>query len=236
MSERPIPSEAPPLAQLPSVPKLEDAERPLSERLVEAALEILAREGLAALTLRRVARQAGVSHAAPARHFRSLADLLASVAARGFELLSSAIVSADEVLPSAATAAERLDAAGRAYCACAVEHPALFSLMFRNADLDLSNEEFVASSATAFDHLVTRVRAAQEEGWQPQREARELAGACWSVIHGLATLWAHGSLQRALPGASLEELMQTTFGVWMNRPSGPSVSGSGPAPWNGDDR
>lgn len=191
----------------------------LDSRLVEAALEILAEEGLPALTLRRVARQAGVSHAAPARHFRSHADLLAEVAAHGFDLLSAAIRAADEALPGEARAADRLRAAGRAYCDCAVSNPALFSLMFRDADLDLSNEHFATASVEAFDQLLSRVRAAQHEGWQSHRDPRELAGSAWCTIHGLATLWAHGSFQRAIPSVSLEDQMSTTFDVWLNEPN-----------------
>ena len=64
---------------------------PLDERLVEVALELIDREGLEKVTLRRIARRAAVSHSAPLRHFASLADLLAVVAARGFAQLSEAI-------------------------------------------------------------------------------------------------------------------------------------------------
>lgn len=188
----------------------------LAPRLVASALEILAAEGLSGLSLRQVARRAGVSHAAPARHFRSLADLLAEVAAEGFEMLSAAIVEADAALPPGASAAERLKRAGHAYCRCATENPALFSLMFRDADLDHSNPRYARSSAAAFDHLLEHVRAAQDEGWQSGRETRELAGAAWAVIHGLATLWAQGAMSRAVPSVSLDEQVRTTFEVWMN--------------------
>ena len=188
----------------------------LAPRLVASALEILADEGLGGLSLRKVARRAGVSHAAPARHYRSLADLLAEVAAEGFEMLSAAIVEANADLPSDASAAERLKRAGHAYCRCATGNPALFSLMFRDAELDLSNPRYARSSAAAFEHLLVHVRAAQDEGWQAGRETRELAGAAWAVIHGLATLWALGAMSRAISGVSLDEQVRTTFEVWMN--------------------
>jgi AcrR family transcriptional regulator len=71
----------------------------LRDRLVEAALGILSEEGIEALTLRSVARRAGVSHGAPARHFRSLADLRAEVAAVGFRLLSEAVEKSSSLAP-----------------------------------------------------------------------------------------------------------------------------------------
>ena len=114
------------------------SDSPLAERLVEVALELLAEEGLEALSLRSIARRAGVSHGAPARHFRSLADLLAEVAARGFALLAEAMARSDAELPANVGSARRLTVASRAYLDCALANPALFALMFRPGVLDVS--------------------------------------------------------------------------------------------------
>lgn len=201
--------DAPPPAPS-ALPEL-DPEAPLSERLVQAALRLLAEEGIEALTLRTLARRAGVSHGAPARHFRSLKDLRAEVAAHGFRLLSEAIEKCGAPLPPDAAPRERLRAAARAYVACALANPGLFALMFRTGDLDPSNASFARDSSAAFERLLDHVRAAQAAGWHPDRDARLLAGSLWASVHGLATLWAQGAFQGPVPHASLEDAIATTL-------------------------
>jgi len=184
---------------------------PLDERLVQVALELLAEEGLEALTLRSIARRAGVSHGAPARHFKSLADLLAEVAARGYGLLSEAMVQSDADLPFGASPEERMAVASRAYVDCALANPALFALMFRVDELDVSNASFVRDSRSAFDGLLHHVRMAQAEGWHADSETRRLAGSIWATVHGLATLWARGAYQGPIPDVSLDDALTTTL-------------------------
>lgn len=184
---------------------------PLGERLVQVALRLLAEEGIEALTLRSLARRAGVSHGAPARHFRSLSDLRAEVAAHGFRLLSEAIEKCAAPLPPDATPLERLQAAARAYVDCALANPGLFALMFRAGDLDPTNEAFARDSHAAFERLLEHVRAAQASGWHADRDSRLLAGSLWASVHGLSTLWAQGGFQGAIPHASLEDALTTTL-------------------------
>jgi AcrR family transcriptional regulator len=190
---------------------IENSEPPLGDRLVQVALELLAEEGIEALTLRSVARRAGVSHGAPARHFRSLSDLRAEVAATGFRLLSEAIEKVDAAsLPSCGPML-RLAAAGRAYVECALANPGLFSLMFRKGDLDPDNESLRRDSSAAFERLLDAVGLAQAEGWQAARDSRLLAGSVWAAVHGLATLWAGGAYQGAIPHASLDDALEITL-------------------------
>jgi AcrR family transcriptional regulator len=182
-------------------PALRGPVLPLDERLVEVTLELLAEEGLEGLSLRNVARRAGVSHAAPARHFRSLADLLAEVAARGFALLSEAMLRSDAQLPPRAD---------------------VVTLMFRTEDLDVGNASFARDSRAAFDGLLHHVRACQASGWQAERDTRLLAGSMWAAVHGLATLWSQGAYQAPIPGASLEDALTTTLElVALDRQGGP---------------
>lgn len=183
----------------------------LRERLVRVTLAMLAEQGLGELSLRRIARRAGVSHGAPARHFRSLADLLAEVASRGFALLSGALRDCDARLPAETTPRRRLAAAARAYVDCAVANPALFALMFRPESLDLENASFARESQAAFEALLERVRSAQQAGWHAQLDTRRLAGSMWAAVHGLATLWAQGAYQGPVPGASLDDALATTL-------------------------
>ncbi len=183
----------------------------LRDRLIEAALEILAQDGIEALTLRSVARRAGVSHGAPARHFRSLSDLRAEVAAVGYRLLSEAVEKSNAQLEPDGASSDRLAAAGRAYIDSALAHPGLFALMFRAGDLDTQNASYARDSDAAFKGLLEHVHVAQSTGWKPADDPRLVAGALWSSVHGLATLWIQGAYQNANPDASLEEAIAATL-------------------------
>lgn len=176
----------------------------LADRLVETAEEILASDGLEALTLREIARRAGVTHGAPQRHYPSLAALLSEVAARGFRTLFAAVEAAEGALPPGAGARARLIAAARAYVRCAVARPGVFALMFRPELLDVAAPGFARDSQAAFDQLVRAVRAAQDGGWRTEQPTRRLAGALWAAVHGLASLWSQGAYQGVVRATSLD--------------------------------
>jgi AcrR family transcriptional regulator len=182
---------------------------PLDERLVQQALRLVEREGPEGVSLREIARRTGVSHGAPLRHFDGLADLLSEVAARGFRMLSEAVEKSGASLAPGAGALERLAAAARAYVKTAVEHPGLFALMFRPGELDFENEALERESRGSFLRLVEIVRAAQDAGWQPERDTLLLAGAVWSSLHGLAALWSQAAFRGPIPGASLDDALDT---------------------------
>ncbi len=190
---------------------MSESSDPLDERLVQVTLDLLDREGLPGLSLRQIARQAGVSHGAPLRHFRSLAELLSEVAAQGFRQLSEAVEKSGAQLPPGTPPIERLAAAGRAYVESAVAHPGLFSLMFQPERLDWSYPPLLAESSAAFEHLVRHVRAAQDAGWRTTRSTRLLAGSVWAAVHGLAMLWSQGALAGPVPDAPLETMVDTTL-------------------------
>jgi AcrR family transcriptional regulator len=189
---------------------------PLDERLVDIAEELLDRDGLEALSLRRIARRAGVSHGAPLRHYPSLAALLSEVAARGFRLLSETIDKAAAQLPSGAGPWARLAAAGRGYVELAVSRPGLFALMFR------PDAELARASAEAFEQLVRLVRAAQDAGWRAEHDTRLLSGCVWAAVHGLASLWAQGafSVAAAASGATLDDALRTIMQLVHDDPRG----------------
>jgi len=191
------------------------------ERLVAVTLDLIANEGIESITLRRIARRAGVSHGAPLRHFASLADLLAEVAAHGFRLLSERIEKSVAELPPDLDPVARLAAAGRAYAYGAVEQPGLFALMFRPDRLDHANECLRADSKRAFEQLVDLVQRAQATGWSAHRDTRLLAGLAWSSMHGLAALWSTGAFQHAIPGASLDEVLELSQTLTL-RPAPPA--------------
>lgn len=185
----------------------------LDERLVDVAQHLLEAEGLEAVTLRRIAREAGVSHGAPLRHYPTLAALLSRVATRGFRLLRDAIAGGAEAPNIGTGPRERLEAAGRAYVEAAVEHPGLFALMFRFDRLDVTDDDLLTEGTEAFETLVRLVRAAQDSGWYPERDTRVLAGAMWAAVHGLAQLWAQGAIQGVTQNDSLEAALALTLDV-----------------------
>jgi AcrR family transcriptional regulator len=183
----------------------------LPDRLIDAAEAVLAKEGLEGLRLREVARRAGVTHGAPLRHFPSFAALLAEVAARGFETLAAAVEAYADAVPAGAGARARLAAGARAYVDCALEHPGRFALMFRPELVDFSRPRIARESIAAFEGLVRLVRAAQDAGWETARDTRQLAGATWAAIHGLASLWVQGSYAGVVPNTPVEDALETTI-------------------------
>ncbi len=156
----------------------------LPARLVTCALELLAQDGTDAISLRAVARAAGVSAMAPYRHFPDKEALLASVAARGFERLRAALRTADDVAP----ADDKLVSLAVAYVSFAVQNPALFRLMFGPPRAG-SHPELGDAGQSAFSVLAERVAA---EADPASRHALTLG--CWALVHGLASLFLDGQL------------------------------------------
>jgi len=172
------------------------------DRLLQSAHEVLADEGLEGLTLRAIARRAGVSHGAPLRHFPTLASLLAALATEGFDRLVDAVDSDLAAAEKAAAEAgatppgarRRLGVAGRAYLRFALADPGVFSVTFRPERVDVTDPGYQAAGFRSFQQLVDLVEAAQADGWQPGVPARDLAAVLWANVHGLATLALHGGL------------------------------------------
>jgi AcrR family transcriptional regulator len=173
-------------------------------RLVAAARAMLDEQGLEGLTLRAIARRAGVSHGAPLRHFPTLAVLLSTVAARGFRELVAAVHAETGALTDDATALDRLAGAGRGYVEFAIGSPGVFTVMFRPERLDVTDPTFVAASVDSFRQLQDIVEAAQREGFHADVDSTRLASVMWTSMHGLADLWLRGG---GLPGAD------ETFGL-----------------------
>ncbi len=171
---------------------------PTAARLRGSARAMLDEQGLDGLTLRAIARRAGVSHGAPLRHFPSLASLLAAVAAEGFEDLIAAVDRQTAALPEDAPAIERLAAAGRGYVSFAIANPGVFTVMFRPERVDGTDPAYVAASLASFGQLAGIVADAQREGFCPDVDVTRLASVLWTTMHGLADLWVRGG---GLPGA-----------------------------------
>jgi AcrR family transcriptional regulator len=181
------------------------------DRLLAAARQVLARDGIEGLTLRAIARAAGVSHGAPLRHFPSLARLLSALAAEGFEQLVASVTAAmadDDADPLGQVAQ-----AGRGYLRFALAEPGVFSIMFRPDLCDVTDPTYQSASAASFTQLTEVVAAAQQAGWQPKVPTPRLAAILWSNVHGLADLWLHGALQAVVDDKDLELLATNLFNL-----------------------
>lgn len=189
--------------------------------LLNAAEAILERDGIAALTLRAAAREAGVSHAAPAHHFGSLSGLLSELAASGFVRFREHIQAGAEA--AGPDPRDRVVGLGRGYVAFARTCPGLFLLMFRSERLDWSSPALSAAGAAAFALLTQPETEADVQHASPGLQTLVAATGRWSLMHGLATLVIDGRLgpvaDRVTPGANIETLINEvlTNGLRLNR-------------------
>jgi AcrR family transcriptional regulator len=171
----------------------------LHQALLATAERILERDGIRGLTLRAVAREAGVSHAAPTHHFGDLARLLSELAAIGFRRFTEALVeaSANKPFPEASRAR------AKAYIGFAQASPAMFKLMFRRERLDMGCPVLNEAQSCAFVLMATAVGERRNE--QVEKEHLTLPQAAdiarvWSLVHGFATLAIDGRLNEILHG------------------------------------
>jgi AcrR family transcriptional regulator len=155
----------------------------LRSACVEAGIRLVEEGGPDAITIRGVARIAGVSHTAPLHHFRDREELLDAVADRGFELLVERL---DRSLPPDAGPRIALRAYGRAYVDHAVAHRGLFALMFRSR-AEIQGE-------ASYRRLIELCAAAQAAGELPGDDPFRLGLLLWSSAHGLAALYVTANL------------------------------------------
>lgn len=168
----------------------------LARALVQSATALVEQHGPAGLTLREAARRAGVSVAAPYRHFADRAALLAAVLAEGFDGLTEHTETARRAAPDALAA---LRAVGVAYVDFAAAHPSVYRLMF-GPDCDKpAYPALMAAGERALGVLVRSVRDAQAAGRIQPGAPEPLALAGWSICHGLASLHVDGLLAGTLP-------------------------------------
>lgn len=167
----------------------------LRRALLEAAVVLVEREGREALTLRAAARLAGVSPAAPYRHFADKAALLAAVAEDGIRALTARM--AEAAARHGADPGRRFQALGVAYVTFAVAHTARFRVMFTAVSAAEGAHPSLSSASEAlFGLLGDAIVACQREGVVRPGDPRELALAAWSIVHGLAELEASGQVPR----------------------------------------
>jgi AcrR family transcriptional regulator len=199
----------------------------LHDALLQAAERVLERDGLAGLTLRAVAREAGVSHAAPTHHFGDLTGLLSELAAIGFRMFNAAMVAArdSETHPLMKGLAN-----AKAYVAYAQAHPGMYSLMFRNERLDMTRPSLHEAASAAFQGLANSVGAGRSGPLSGEAlEALSLDQAAaiaraWSLVHGFTMLLLDGRLKDILhrlpAGTTPDQLLDAMLRSTVARPPG----------------
>jgi len=159
------------------------------------AERLLEQDGLADLSLRNVARVAGVSHTAPYRHFRDKTGLFSALAQVGFKRLAEGMHAARSRNPR--DPVMQLREAGLTYVTLAVDHPELTNLMFGGILKADQDPELQTACDDAFGALMFIVENGQKAGIYKDRETNDLALTAWAAVHGLAMLIIGGKLTEA---------------------------------------
>ncbi|MGB7487304.1 MAG: TetR/AcrR family transcriptional regulator [Phormidesmis sp.] len=203
----------------------------LRRALLDAALVLLQTKDAKSLSLREVAREAGVSHTAPYRHFADKAALMAAIAQEGFVEFGNylqAAVTAAEAKPT-----ESLLATGVAYVRYALDHPTHFRVMFSHFPADEPPESRLCQvSKSTFQILVDIIAAGQAAGLMRAGDPQFIALGKWSLVHGLAMLLLDGMLPKEEEEQAIElaqALIQenlTSLIVEGSIAKGPTVEGS----------
>jgi len=186
----------------------------LKEALLRAALELIAQKGPAGFTFAEAARWAGVSPAAPYRHFRDRDELLANVALRGFHQFEEALTRAwDEGRPDVFFALDRL---GRAYLDFARSEPAYYSAMFEAGIPLADNPELREAGDRAFAVLRAAAEKLCAQVPAPNRPpALMVALHIWAMAHGIASLFGRGDAARRTLPIAAEELLEAQTLIYL---------------------
>ncbi len=192
--------------------------------LLKAAERVLERDGLAGLTLRAVAREAGVSHAAPTHHFGDLTGLVSELAAIGYRQFNGAMTVAGA---TGTTPMEKAMARAKAYVAYAQAHPGMYGLMFRTERLDMSRPSLHEAANASFAGLAGSIGESRHERIQEEALSLDQAAAiarAWSLVHGFTMLLLDDRLsdilQRLPEGTTADMLLDAMLRMAMARPPG----------------
>jgi AcrR family transcriptional regulator len=197
----------------------------LRDALLKAAETVLERDGLAGLTLRAVAREAGVSHAAPTHHFGDLTGLVSELAAIGFRQFNAAMVAAGAA--GGPSLMEKAMARAKAYVAYAQAHPGMYGLMFRTERLDMTRPSLHEAASASFAGLAGAIGASRHEQISEEALTLEQAAAiarAWSLVHGFTMLLLDHRLtdilHRLPKGTDAAMLLDAMLRSTVGRPQG----------------
>jgi len=187
-----------------------EQEAGLRARLIQVGVELVTEEGAQALTLREIARRAGVSHGAPRRYFPTHLELLSAIARRGFTDLGARAARALNEDGESGAVGENPRAQLKTLCAMyldfALDQRGMYELMFRHDLLESGALGLRETSLPLFGMLVDLVGRAR-----PEADARIVAGTLWANLHGIAQLWGWGSLQLATGADDFVPLLRSVL-------------------------
>jgi AcrR family transcriptional regulator len=185
----------------------------LKQALVEATLELVVEKGPHGFTLSEAAKRAGVTPAAPYRHFRNKDEMIVEAARQGFEIFGGLMEKAyDDGKPSALTGFEAI---GRAYLAFARKFPGYYITMFESGIPLASNRELAASANRAMA-VLTQAAERLTANLPPRRRlpASVVANHFWALSHGVVELFARGEAGARAPFGA-EELLESATGIYL---------------------
>jgi AcrR family transcriptional regulator len=179
----------------------------LRAALISAAEEELVEKGVDGFTLRGCARRAGVSHAAPAHHFKDVRALFTALATIGLRRLAGTTEAVGREAPAGTL--DHFTAIGRGYVTFAIENPAYFRLIFRSDSLDSDNPDLIAAGKAAFGVPVAAVGAyCGSADPMADPELVPLVIGLWSIVHGFSELLLSGQLTRRGAGPDRKMLVE----------------------------
>ena len=180
-------------------------ESDLPDALLKAVDDAVREGGASALSLRDVARRAGVSHAAPAHHFGSKAGLLTAFAVQGYRRLAESVLW-ELGRVGASDGPTTLAAVGRGYVRFAVSEPAHFEVIFRFDALEADAPELVQATGAAYSLLSATIEQCRLEGSLGGLDPMLVGVSAWSTVHGLASLWISGWLTGRVDSTDIDTL------------------------------
>ena len=183
----------------------------VERRLVAAGVELVAEAGSDAVSLREIARRAGVSHGAPRRYFPTHQALLGAIAREGYRKLGTVV---EETIGGSESGAEpraAIMALGKRYLEFARDEPGMYALMFRHDLLTGNGIGLREASTQLFGVLVGMLKRAGRP------DPAGTAAALWAALHGIAQLWQWGSLQVASGATDPDPILAAAVDAHLGR-------------------
>lgn len=194
----------------------------LENALIRAGVEILSKEGIEGLSLRKVAKRVGVSYAAPYAHFKDRQALIAAISTEGFKQLYNALDAA--ISAHADDPKQQLVEGAWAYVQFAMDNTDIFKIMFSGAlEKEKDYRSFVEISQKTFDRVMDVVRACQSAGVLRPAPLELMAVSVWGQVHGVISLALEGQISHTvLDRFTLRDIV--LFGIEQKLPGKPSPS------------
>lgn len=179
------------------------------QALYDAAVNLLDTDGIAAVTIRAIAKEVGVSHAAPVNHFRDRSALLTEIAVRQFQMIADDVEG--QLANGSLSAAERVEVVPNAMFDYGLKYPNRYQLLWQRELVDHSEERIVAISDGIYDALCKEISEVLPEA---NFDRDTVAMALWSVIHGYLVMRYNGMFEERSDSVSGEPRRQAMLDLF----------------------